>query len=231
MTKAFGRNRRQGFHLNVQFCLPSGVTVIFGPSGSGKTSILHCIAGLLVPDAGLISLGGEVFYDSSKKVNIPAQQRRIGYVFQDLALFPHMTVEKNIAFGIRVNGTEKQELIANALEKFRITSLAGRRPDEISGGECQRVALARAFVNQPRILLLDEPFSALDDALKQDIMTDLKHWLNESGLPVLFVTHDRDEAFALGHRVLLLQEGKIVAEGGIDEILKPGSHAAWSLIQ
>jgi molybdate transport system ATP-binding protein len=216
IRRLLGSLRRQRFSLDVDFSAPSGVTVIFGPSGSGKTSILQCIAGLLRPDAGFIRVAGQTLLDSANGVDVPAQFRRIGYVFQDLALFPHLTAAENIAFGIRVNGAERRQLVHDALEKFRITRVAHHRPAEISGGERQRVALARALVTHPRLLLLDEPFSALDDELKQEIMADLKRWLVENGVAVLFVTHDRDEACALGHRVLLLKDGKIVGEGGTE---------------
>jgi ABC-type sulfate/molybdate transport systems ATPase subunit len=219
IQKKFASAKKQQFNLDVQFSSPPGVTVIFGPSGSGKTTVLQCIAGLLPPDSGLISIAGEIFYDSARKLDNPVQSRQVGYVFQDLALFPHMSVARNIGFGVRVNGTEKPRLIGNALERFRIASLAHHRPAEISGGEKQRVALARALVSQPRLLLLDEPFSALDDELKRGIISDLKRWLLDNAVPVLFVTHDRDEACALGDRVLLLKNGTIAGEGGVQEII------------
>jgi molybdate transport system ATP-binding protein len=212
IQKTFAASGRQPFTLDVEFSVASGVTVIFGPSGAGKTTILQCLAGLLTPEAGSISMCGETLYDSAKKVAIPANMRRVGYVFQDLALFPHMTAADNIAFGIRVNGAERARLVAKALEKFRIAPLAHHRPSEISGGERQRVALARTLVTEPRLLLLDEPFSALDEILKQEIIADIKQWLAGNNIPVLFVTHDRDEARALGDRMLLLNEGKIVGE-------------------
>ena len=215
IQKTFAASKRQRFTLDVQFSVPSGVSVIFGPSGSGKTTILQSLAGLLRPDKGLISLAGETVYDSAKNLEVPARFRRIGYVFQDLALFPHLTAAENIGFGIRVNGTEKQRLVREALDKFRIAPVAHHRPDQISGGERQRVALARALATHPRLLLLDEPFSALDDELKQDIIADLKRWLQENSAPVLFVTHDREEARALGDRMLFLREGRIVGEEAI----------------
>ena len=219
IRQTFSANRHQRFSLDVQFSSPCGVTVIFGPSGSGKTTILQCIAGLITPDSGQISISGEDVYDSSRTLDIPTQLRRVGYVFQHLALFPHMTAAQNIGFGIRVNGTEKQRLVRDALEKFRIAGVANHRPDEISGGERQRVALARALVTQPRLLLLDEPFSALDDELKEGIIRDLKRWLTENAIPALFVTHDREEARALGDRVLLLKDGKIAGEGDVQEAI------------
>jgi len=212
LRKTFTGRKRSKFAVDVEFAVPAGVTVIFGPSGSGKTTILQCIAGLVNATSGHISIDGEPLFDSAKKLNMPAQLRHVGYVFQDLALFPHMTAAQNVAFGIRVNGNIRKQLVFDALEKFRIAHLSTHRPNEISGGERQRVALARTLVTHPRLLLLDEPFSALDDALKQEIIADLKKWLTRNNIPVVFVTHDRSEARALGERVLLLHEGKIVGE-------------------
>ena len=216
IQKTFELNQ-QRFDLDVSFTAPTGVTVIFGPSGSGKTTILQCIAGLTSVESGTISISGESLYDSVAQLDTPTHLRGVGYVFQDLALFPHMSVEQNIGFGIRVNGAHKQRLVRNAMEKFRIVSIARHRPAEISGGERQRVALARALVTEPRLLLLDEPFSALDDSLKDEIISDLRKWLNAKSIPALFVTHDREEARALGDRVLLLKAGKIVAESTVTE--------------
>ena len=210
LRQRFTGKKRQTFLLEVEFQASSGVTVIFGPSGAGKSTILQCLAGLLRPDSGRVSIGGETVFDSSRKINIPAQLRRVGYLFQDLALFPHMTAAENIGFGIRVNGQEKVRRVEEMLERFHISRVAAHRPEEISGGERQRVALARALATEPRLLLLDEPFSALDDSLKRDIIADLKQWRDLTGVPALFVTHDRGEAEALGDRMLLLQEGKIV---------------------
>lgn len=222
IQKRFASASRRQFDLDVHFRSPFGVTVIFGPSGSGKTTVLQCIAGLIPPDSGLISIAGESFYDSAMKLDNPAQQRRVGYVFQDLALFPHMTVARNIEFGARANGKPKTQLIGEVLERFRISGLARHRPAEISGGEKQRVALARALVTQPRLLLLDEPFSALDDELKIGIISDLKQWLADNPIPVFFVTHDREEARALGERAVLFKNGKIAGEGAVHEAIGNG---------
>jgi molybdate transport system ATP-binding protein len=210
LKKSFVAGRLRQFGIDVSFTAPRGVTVIFGPSGSGKTTILQCVAGLLRPDEGAITIAGEPVFDSARKLDSPPELRRFGYVFQDLALFPHMTAADNIAFGIRVNGSRRTAMVKDVLERFSITHVAAHRPGEISGGERQRVALARALVTQPRLLLLDEPFSALDDELKLEIIADLKQWLEQHKIPVLFVTHDRGEASALGERMLVLQEGKIV---------------------
>lgn len=213
LTKTFAPGKLRHFGIEVAFTAAPGVTVIFGPSGSGKTTLLQCVAGLLRPDRGTISIAGETAFDAAKKIDLPPQQRRIGYVFQDLALFPHMTAAENVAFGIRVNGSQRTEMVRDVLGRFSISHVAGHRPAEISGGERQRVALARALVTQPRLLLLDEPFSALDDALKLDIIADLKQWLEQHPIPVLFVTHDRSEAAALGERMLVLNEGTMTSSG------------------
>jgi molybdate transport system ATP-binding protein len=212
LKKEFSAGKLRRFALDVEFSAPAGVSVIFGPSGSGKTTVLQCVAGLLEPDAGAISVDGEPLFDPPKRINLPPQQRRVGYVFQDLALFPHMSAAENIGFGIRSNGDERSRLVRDILERFHIAHVGSHRPDEISGGERQRVALARALVTRPRLLLLDEPFSALDDALKLAIISDLKQWLAQNAMPVLFVTHDRTEASALGDRMLELKEGTVAGQ-------------------
>jgi molybdate transport system ATP-binding protein len=209
LRKAFRGKKLRHFELDVEFSAPSGVTVIFGPSGSGKTTVLQCLAGLVEPDAGSIRVGGEVLFDCGRKINLPPRQRRVGYVFQDLALFPHMTAAENVGFGIGGNGEERARMVRDILERFHIAHVAGNRPDEISGGERQRVALARALVIRPRLLLLDEPFSALDDELKLAIIADLRQWLAQSNIPVLLVTHDRSEASLLGERMLLMKDGSV----------------------
>ena len=210
LSKTFAPGRLRHFSIDVEFSVSAGVTVIFGPSGSGKTTLLQCIAGLLRPDKGVIAIDGELVFESVKKISLTPQQRRIGYVFQDLALFPHMTAAENIAFGIRENGNRRAELVRDMLERFSIAHVAEHRPGEISGGERQRVALARALVTEPRLLLLDEPFSALDDPLKLEIIADLKLWLEQHRIPVLFITHDRTEAGALGERTLLMKDGRMI---------------------
>jgi molybdate transport system ATP-binding protein len=211
ISKTFTPGRLRHFAIEVEFSAPAGVTVIFGPSGSGKTTLLQCIAGLMKPDTGSICINGEIIFASETKLNLPPQQRRIGYVFQDLALFPHMTAAENVAFGIRENGSRRVDLVRDVLERFSIAHVSDHRPGEISGGERQRVALARALVTQPRLLLLDEPFSALDDPLKLEIIADLKQWLEQHRIPVLFVTHDRSEAGALGERMVVMKEGRTLA--------------------
>ena len=223
VRKAFSVGKARAFAIEAEFTVPAGVSIIFGPSGAGKTTILECIAGLSRPDEGSIVLERnsgaepEFFFDAQRKIDLSPRQRRLGYVFQHQALFPHMTAAENVAFGIPGNGAERGSLVRDIMERFRIVHVAAQRPGEISGGERQRVALARALVTNPRVLLLDEPFSALDDSLKMAIIDDLRHFLSRASVPVLLVTHDRIEAEALGQRILLMNEGRIVG----DESLLP----------
>ena len=208
------------FTLDVSFTIPAGITMLFGASGAGKTTILDCIAGLTKPDDGRIAIGSRVVFDSTTNQNAPVQDRHIGYVFQSLALFPHLTVEHNIGFGLgNVASSERTSRIANILERFHITALRDRKPGLASGGERQRVALARALVTNPCALLLDEPLSALDAATKKSIMDDLRAWNESHSIPILYVTHSREELFALGERVIALEQGKVVAEGDPHQIL------------
>ncbi len=205
---------REAFILNVHFRALAGFTILFGASGAGKTTLLDCIAGLTDPDDGRIVVGGEDAYDSESKRNVPAWKRRIGYVLQDLALFPHMTAAQNVAYGLRQLDTiERQTRSREILQAFRIDHLRDRRPAQISGGERQRVALARALVTEPRALLLDEPLAALDRPTKSQILADLRQWNQHYRVPILFVTHSREEVFALGQEVIVLDAGKIVAQG------------------
>lgn len=235
IRKAFSRGAKSGsaseFTLDVQFAVPPGITMLFGPSGSGKTTVLDCLAGISKPDRGKIELSETVIFESNSRTNIPASQRGFGYVFQSLALFPHLTVEQNVEYGLyKLGGIEKRQRVTAILESFRIASLASRRPRNISGGERQRVALARALVINPKALLLDEPLSALDPATKAGIIEDLRGWNAEHRIPILYVTHSRDEVFALGERVIALEQGSVVAEGDPLKVLRaPQTEtiAAW----
>lgn len=221
VTKTFrGRGSTSEFSLEAQFSIQPGITMLFGPSGSGKTALLDCIAGVLSPDSGKIELDHEYLFDSAARVNLPPAHRRAGYVFQNLALFPHLTVNGNVAYGLfRLPSGEKNTRVSAILESFRIEHLRNRRPNEVSGGERQRVALARALVTNPRALLLDEPLSALDPATKAGIMDDLRAWNEQHRIPILYVTHSREEVFALGERVIALEQGRVVADGSPLEVL------------
>ena len=208
LRKHFHSNGRD-FTLDITFTVAPGITIVFGPSGAGKTTLLDCIAGLTLPDLGKIKVGDRILFND--QTNLPPQRRNIGYVFQDLALFPHLTVGKNVEYGL--SGSERRQKADAILESFRITHLRERKPKEISGGERQRVALGRALVTDPCVLLLDEPLAALDAATKSKIIDDLRAWNTAHSIPILYITHNREEVFALGDRVLVLENGRIIADG------------------
>ena len=215
------RKRLSNFGVDVAFAVPPGITILFGPSGSGKTTVLRSIAGLVRPDAGRIAAGGAVLFDAASALDVPVQRRAIGYVSQQLALFPHLTVGQNVEYGIaHVDPSVRRERVGAVLESFRIAGLVTRRPRDISGGEQQRVALARALVTHPRVLLLDEPLSALDYATQTRIIDDLRAWNRDRAIPVLYVTHAHREVFALGDRVIVLDEGKVLAQGTPHDVLE-----------
>jgi molybdate transport system ATP-binding protein len=212
---------RPDFVIDVAFELERGITVLFGPSGSGKSSILQAIAGLLAPETARIRAGETVWTDTGQNQHLPTHQRGIAYVFQNLALFPHLTVKENVAYGLvnKMNASEHAAAVALALEKFAIGHVADRYPKTLSGGEAQRVALARAFAYEPTLVLCDEPFAALDASLRAELSATLRQTVNALQIPALHVTHDRDEARALADEVLLLDRGKIVKRGPPSEVL------------
>ncbi|HXU38244.1 MAG TPA: molybdenum ABC transporter ATP-binding protein [Blastocatellia bacterium] len=204
----------QGFSLDVEFDVPPGFTILFGASGSGKTTTLKSISGIVSPDSGRIAIGDEVLFDSSEQKDLPIRKRGVGYVFQDLALFPHLTARANVEFGMtRLSRADRRRKAEAMMEALRISHTAARKPREVSGGEAQRVALARALAHQPRILLLDEPLSAIDEATKRGIIADLKSINRELRLPIIYVTHSRQEAVSLGERVIVYEQGRVVASG------------------
>lgn len=214
------RSDDSDFFVDVDFEVPPGFTILFGASGAGKTTLLDCLAGLTTPDAGRISIGDRVIFDSSLNVGVPTAQRRAGYVFQNLALFPHMTVEQNVSYGLaHLSRSELSHRVTSALDAFRISHLAKRKARSISGGESQRVALARTLVTHPQFLLLDEPLAALDSPTKAQIMDDLREWNRAQNIPILYVTHSREEVFALGERVIVIDAGRILAQGTPHEVL------------
>ncbi len=199
----------------------AGFTILFGASGAGKTTLLDCIAGLQTPEAGRIAVGASALFDADARVDVPPNRRAVGYLMQSLALFPHMTVAQNVQYGLDgLERSEREARCAQVLEAFRIAALAERRPGEISGGERQRAALARTLVTRPRVLLLDEPLTALDAVTKAQILDDLRAWNREQQIPILYVTHQREEVFALGENVIALDAGRIVARGSPHEVLQ-----------
>ena len=184
------------------------VSVLFGPSGCGKTTILRCLAGLEQPEEGRIVVGDEIWFDAPLRIQLPAHQRRIGLVFQDSALFPHLDVASNIAFGIHtLPGPERARRVEHLMELVGLQGMGRRRAPDLSGGQRQRVALARALAPAPRFLLLDEPFASLDRASREQLRASLRGILAESGTPTLLVTHDGNEALSLGDRFLMMEEG------------------------
>jgi molybdate transport system ATP-binding protein len=208
------------FLLDVSIEVFTGITILFGPSGAGKSTLLDCIAGLLRPNAGRIASSQAVLFDSQSGVDLPPQKRQIAYVFQSLALFPQMSVEANLAYGlVHLEQTQRSARIAAVLEAFRVEKLRARKPGEISGGEQQRVALARSLVTLPRVLLLDEPLTGLDAELKAAIVDDLRAWNAAQQIPILYVTHTRDEVDALGERVIAMDQGRVIGDGGPREVL------------
>ena len=211
------------FKLDLRFEAGPGVLILFGASGAGKSLTLQLLAGLQLADQGSIRVGGEALFDSSQQINVPVRLRRVGFVFQNLALFPHLNTRQNVAYGLaHLGSAERQQRVDAMLEKLKIDPLAARFPRTLSGGEQQRVALARALVTHPRMLLLDEPLSALDLSIKRSILADLQRINQELRIPILYVTHDRSEALSLGERLLLLEAGRIVAEGKpIDVLSQP----------
>jgi molybdate transport system ATP-binding protein len=214
-------DRGSTFKLDVEFTAAPGFTILFGPSGAGKTTLLDCIAGLKALAQGRMAVGDVVLFDSESGVNIRSSRRNVGYLMQSLALFPHLTVQQNVEYGLAaLDSVERQTRCREILQSFRIASLAQRRPREISGGERQRVALARTLVTQPKVLLLDEPLTALDATTKSQIVDDLRAWNGERKIPILYVTHQREEVFALGEKVIALDAGKVVATGSPHEVLQ-----------
>jgi molybdate transport system ATP-binding protein len=211
MLKADIHKKFPGITIDLSFEFERGILVLFGPSGSGKTSILNCIAGLQQPDAGHISLNDRVFYSSGDRISVPARNRRIGYVFQDYALFPHLTVKENTLYGIprRCKAGKGYRIGAlDVLDMLKIAHLQDRYPAQLSGGERQRVALARALMVEPDLLLLDEPLSALDHVNRRNLQAELKQLQQVWMIPFVLVTHSRKEMQKLADEIIFLEQGR-----------------------
>ena len=203
----------RSFSLDVELAVGRETVALVGPSGAGKTTVLRAVAGLRRPDSGRIALGDSVWFDSAGKVDLAPEERSVGLVFQEYALFPHMTVRKNVAFG---GGADR---VDDLLERFGIAKLAGERPESLSGGERQRVALARALAREPRVLLLDEPLSALDAHTRSTVRAELQELLAGLGLPTLLVTHDFRDAAALADRIGVVVAGRLRQTGTAVELV------------
>jgi len=214
------------FSLNLSLSLQKGMTVLFGPSGSGKTLTLHAIAGLVEPDSGMVRVNGVVYFNKKEGVNLPIHRRRVGYVFQDPSLFPHMTVFENIAYGISgLPSGERKRRVNHMIERMRLGGLEKNFPHQISGGQKQRTALARALAASPVLLLLDEPFASLDNPVREKLRLDLLRIGKEDRTPLIFVTHDVEEAFILADEVVVLNNGRVEQTGTKEDIFyRPQTH-------
>lgn len=214
----FDADKKLGdFELSVAFQSDSGVTALFGPSGAGKTSVVGMIAGLVKPDRGRIVVAGETMFDSAANIDLPAHRRRIGTVFQDGRLFPHMSVARNLDYGRWMTGLPRDEAqFKRVTELLDIATLLQRRPGALSGGERQRVALGRALLMKPRLMLLDEPMASLDARRKSEILPYFVRLRDETKLPMIYVSHDANEVKALASRVVLLDGGRVVTSGGVE---------------
>lgn len=218
-----------GFHLKAAFQTDGGVMGLLGPSGCGKSMTLRCIAGVERPAKGHIELDGVTLFDSAKAIDLPPQQRKVGCLFQHYALFPNMTVRQNILCGLRWQGDRllREKACSHMMDWLQLEGLDKRRPDQLSGGQRQRVALARMMVNQPRLIMLDEPFSALDSHLRDRLQLELKTLLNDYGKPALMVTHSRDEAYHLCDTLAVMEQGQILTHQPTKALFAdPGSQSA-----
>ena len=205
------------FAVDVSFASESGATVLFGPSGAGKTSVINMIAGLLKPDSGRIVLDDEVLFDNTAYIDVPAWRRRIGYVFQEGRLFPHISVKHNLDYGRWMSGNASDpSAFKQVVDLLEIGHLLDRRPGKLSGGERQRVAVGRALLMRPRLLLLDEPLASLDAARKRDILPYLERLRDVARMPLIYVSHNAAEVRRIATRVVRLEAGSVVASGGLE---------------
>jgi molybdate transport system ATP-binding protein len=208
------------FELRVDLAFENQITVLLGPSGHGKTTVLNIVAGITDPDEGQVTLSGRTLFDSAMATDVAMERREIGFVFQDYALFPHMSVFNNVAYGLK--GLSQREIgrrVDEELERMDISSLRDVRPDQLSGGQRQRVALARTLATRPKAMLLDEPLSALDMQLRARVRTELRSLLSQLGVPTVVVSHDPLDAVGLGDQVVVLEHGRVVQRGSYETLL------------
>jgi molybdate transport system ATP-binding protein len=215
------------FALEIEAAFDGGWTALFGPSGAGKTTLLEIVAGLRRPDAGRVTMDGRVLFDFEQRVQLPPHRRGIGYVPQDLALFPHLSVLANLEYG-QAAGSDPA-FFAGVVDRLEIGALLEQAPGALSGGEKQRVALARALLARPALLLLDEPLTGLDAPLRERILPFLQRVRDEFRVPTLYVTHNPGEVMALCNRVVVIEAGRVRAEGGARDLFVPGDTPTWRL--
>lgn len=214
------KKKIKGFTLNVSFETNGDYLGILGASGSGKSMTLKCIAGIETPDEGQIVLNGKILFDSEKKINLKPQERNIGYLFQNYALFPNMTVEENIGIGLVVEKKEKEQKVNEMIKSFHLQGLEKKYPSQLSGGQQQRVAMARCIIYKPDILMLDEPFSALDSYLKEELHNEVLELLKLYNGEVLMVTHSRDEVYKFCENLVIIDKGNSILLGNTKEVFK-----------
>jgi molybdate transport system ATP-binding protein len=216
-----------GFRLEIDAVFPEGWSALFGPSGAGKTTLLEIVAGLRRPESGRVVMAGRVLVDAATRENVSAHRRGIGYVPQDLALFPHMDVRANLEYGRPLG--EPGDFFATVVERLEIGGLLEKQPAALSGGQKQRVALARALLARPKLLLLDEPLTGLDAPLRDRILPFLQRVRDEFRVPTLYVTHSADEVMALCERVVVIEAGRVKREGAARELFVPRETPGWRL--
>ncbi|MEI7835078.1 MAG: ABC transporter ATP-binding protein [Planctomycetota bacterium] len=227
----FEKRFRGGPVIRARLDMPAegaAVTALLGPSGCGKTTVLRCLAGLERPDAGSIRFAGEAWFDADSRACLSPQRRRVGYLCQEYALFPHLSVAENIGYGLPRAG--RSQLVAGMLERFALAGLDRRFPHEISGGQQQRVALVRTVIRRPRLILLDEPLSALDSLTRDQLRRELRHMLTKLAIPVVVVTHDRIEAITLADHVIVMADGGVLQAGSVEDVFSRPSGLAVARI-
>ncbi len=226
------RREVKGFSLNVDWKIEDELVVLFGYSGAGKSMTLQSLAGIVTPDEGRIAFDGKVYFDSAAGISESPQKRPFGYVFQDLALFPHMTAKENITYGGKgISKRERKARTDEMIRLFRLEGLEQKIPSELSGGQKQRVALARTLIRRPDLLLLDEPFSALDNPVRADMRKVLRDIRREFAIPIILVTHDMFEAYTMADRMIIYSEGRVAQAGAPEEIThRPVSREVEALL-
>ncbi len=221
--KSFYVRGRKGFDLEAADSMGLEFTVLFGPSGSGKSTLLNILSGITKADHGRATLNGVTLFDSDRQVNIPLRKRRIGYVFQDLALFPHLNTVKNIAYGIP-NGKSKESRIRELVSQLGLEGQEWKLPQQLSGGQQQRVAIARTLAAEPDLIMMDEPLSALDEPTREHILWDISTLKDKFAIPILYVTHNLREAYSLADRIVVVDQGRVIEIGSKNTVLEKPSH-------